>query len=343
MHRTNEVVQNIHVIILTHSNTFKRRITHARARVTTRYMYSLYHDRKKILILIKWKPICNKFRNCYSAAEYACPVWARSTHAHKLNPALHDCCRIISGCLKPTNLDSVHILAGIAPIRKQRVKIGQSYSDYTNVASGVPQGSCTGPLLFILYSNALPDYNSDMNTDISLFADDSKISIVLSDVSERSTMQERLNQFMEWADRWQLQIAEHKCCVLTHGSDILPTYNLNGVQLLNVKEFRDLGIIVDADCLFKQHISHICRKAYCSINVIFRCFHTANIAALIISYKSFVRPMLEYCSTVWNPYIPARHYLGMTGQVEKVQRYFTRRVYQRCQLNCNHSYLQRLA
>ena len=45
--------------------------------------------------------------------------------------------------------------------------------------------------------------------------------------------------------------------------------------------------------------------------------------------------MLEYC-------IPARHYLGMTEQVEKVQRYFTRRVYQRCQLDCNHSYLQRL-
>ena len=46
---------------------------------------------------------------CYSAAEYACPVWARSTHARKLNPALHDCCRIISGCLKPTNLDSVYL------------------------------------------------------------------------------------------------------------------------------------------------------------------------------------------------------------------------------------------
>ena len=32
-----------------------------------------------------------------------------------MNPALHDCCRIISGCLKPTNLDSVQLLAGIAP------------------------------------------------------------------------------------------------------------------------------------------------------------------------------------------------------------------------------------
>ena len=51
---------------------------------------------------------------CYSAAEYACPVWARSTHARRLNPALHDCCRIISGCLKPTNLDSVYLQAGIA-------------------------------------------------------------------------------------------------------------------------------------------------------------------------------------------------------------------------------------
>ena len=52
---------------------------------------------------------------CYSAAEYACPVWARSTHARKLNPALHDCCRIISGCLKPTNLDNVNLLAGSPP------------------------------------------------------------------------------------------------------------------------------------------------------------------------------------------------------------------------------------
>ena len=57
---------------------------------------------------------------CYSAAEYACPVWARSTHARKPNQALHDCSRIISGCLKPTNLDSVHLLAGVAPLHIRR-------------------------------------------------------------------------------------------------------------------------------------------------------------------------------------------------------------------------------
>ena len=41
MHRT-----NIRVIIRTHSNTFKRRTTHARARVTIRYMISSNVARK---------------------------------------------------------------------------------------------------------------------------------------------------------------------------------------------------------------------------------------------------------------------------------------------------------
>ena len=91
-----------------------------------------------------------------------------------------------------------------------------------------------------------------------------------------------------------------------------------------------------------HHISHICRKAYTSINIIFRCFDTAHVPALIIAYKSFVRPILEYCSTVWNPYIPNRHYLGLTDQIERVQRYFTRSVYYRCKLDCSHDYLQRL-
>ena len=52
---------------------------------------------------------------CYSAAEYACPAWERSTHAKKINTALNTCCRQITGCLRPTPADNLYILAGIAP------------------------------------------------------------------------------------------------------------------------------------------------------------------------------------------------------------------------------------
>ena len=85
-------------------------------------------------------------------------------------------------------------------------------------------------------------------------------------------------------------------------------------------------------------MSYICKKAYCSTNVLFRCFHTANTAALIRGYKSFILPVLEYCSTVCNPYIHFRHFIGMTDQLENVQIYFTRRVYYRCKLEYKHVY-----
>ena len=52
----------------------------------------------------------------------------------------------------------------------------------------------------------------------------------------------------------------------------------------------------------------------------FRYCCAAHVPALIITYKSFVRPILEYCSTVWNPYISNRHYLGLTDHIERVQR-----------------------
>ena len=52
---------------------------------------------------------------CYSVTEYTAPVSARSSHAQKLNPELNSACRAVTGCLKPTNVEDLYLLAGIAP------------------------------------------------------------------------------------------------------------------------------------------------------------------------------------------------------------------------------------
>ena len=52
---------------------------------------------------------------CYSIAEYAAPVWARSTYADILDPELNKACRAITGCLKPTYVEDLYLLAGLAP------------------------------------------------------------------------------------------------------------------------------------------------------------------------------------------------------------------------------------
>jgi len=68
----------------------------------------------------KWGATPNTIRTtglalCFSAGEYASPVWNQSKHTKHVNTALNETCRIITGCLKPTPLKYIYPLAGIVP------------------------------------------------------------------------------------------------------------------------------------------------------------------------------------------------------------------------------------
>ena len=56
--------------------------------------------------------------------------------------------------------------------RKQRVVINGKTSVLAICVSGVPQGSVSGPLLFLIYAN---DMDNKLMCKISKFADDTKI------------------------------------------------------------------------------------------------------------------------------------------------------------------------
>ena len=51
----------------------------------------------------------------YSAAEYAAPMWCRSTHTKKLDIVLYDTMWIITGCLWPLPISFLPVLSGITP------------------------------------------------------------------------------------------------------------------------------------------------------------------------------------------------------------------------------------
>ena len=59
--------------------------------------------------------------------------------------------------------------------RKQFCRINGSSSDVKGINCGVPQGSCLGPLLFLIYINDLPF--SLQKSHVSMYADDTTISI----------------------------------------------------------------------------------------------------------------------------------------------------------------------
>lgn len=83
--------------------------------------------------------------------------------------------------------------------RLQRVVINGQSSEWTEVTSGVPQGSVLGPLLFIMFVNDLPD---QVNSFCKLFADDAKIYKDLQNLEDFEIIQNDLDKLCQWTIKW---------------------------------------------------------------------------------------------------------------------------------------------
>ena len=71
-------------------------------------------------------------------------------------------------------------------------------SDWKPVFSGVPHGSQTGPLLFILYINDLTNHID--SCELSIYADDSKLFKEISSVADCQLVQKDLDSVCLWCE-----------------------------------------------------------------------------------------------------------------------------------------------
>lgn len=210
--------------------------------------------------------------------------------------------------------------------RIQYVKIDDSCSSTCPVISGVPQGSVLGPVLFILYVNDIVDC-ANPGVKVKLFADDTKLYSAFDDLVTPAYLQSCLSAITEWSDHWQLKLSPSKCVVLhvyppgsgnIHGNY---TYHIGSINLPCVDSVTDLGITYCNKLKFSLHVDNIVCKASLRAKLILHCFQSRDPVLLSKAFCTFVRPILEYSSVIWNPV-----YKYDINKIEAVQRRFLKRL-----------------
>ena len=207
--------------------------------------------------------------------------------------------------------------------RLQYVVIENCFSNVSDVVSGVPQGSVLGPIMFLIFINDIETVCCG-DTDLQLFADDLKLYSSVKVSCNSLTLQQSIDNLALWADKWQLNINISKCAVLTIGAKggyCGSVYFINNTQLVSTNSFIDLGIDTDSSLSYHNHISSIVSKAAQRVGILFRGFMTRDLQFMRKAFITYIRPLLEYNSCVWNPH--QKEYINL---IEKVQRRFTKRI-----------------
>lgn len=205
--------------------------------------------------------------------------------------------------------------------RTQSIKIGATLSRPIQSCSGVPQGSHLGPLLFALFINDLCDDLEDC--DFLLFADDLKIFKKISSPSDAASLDVNLQRIWSWCERNAMSLNVDKCVAITFSrrsvnNRILWQYSIGNQILKRTEVIKDLGVLLDTGMTFKQHINQVVARGKCMLGFIKRQAKDFDCPFVSRSlYCSLVRPLLEYCSVIWDPIYDVDR-----ERVESIQRQY---------------------
>ena len=181
--------------------------------------------------------------------------------------------------------------------RRQRVKVGSALSSWKSIPAGVPQGSVLGPLLFLVYTIDLPPACTNSHTKCSQFADDTALIAThyTRDLSA-AFLQRAVDAAGRWLKDWHLLVNTTKTVVLSFQPQHTIHITLHSTRLQQVHQHRHLGVTLQDDLRWTQHIIETTNKAKKLLHQLHKTRSTMNASSLLLIYTTYIRPVLEYGS-----------------------------------------------
>ena len=183
------------------------------------------------------------------------------------------------------------------------VRIHSTVSDQIPIEYGVPQGSIKGPLSFSIYVNDLPEAPRNCSTEC--YVDDTKLFVSFhSQDTQRivEEMNEDLLGVRNWCFRNRPLLNPDKTKLVVCGSRQMTSklhefrLPLLGKDISPVQSAKDLGVILDSNLTFDDHIKTTVSECIARLTQISRVKHCLDRTLLLTAINALVFSKLYYCS-----------------------------------------------
>jgi ribonuclease HI/endonuclease/exonuclease/phosphatase family metal-dependent hydrolase len=178
-----------------------------------------------------------------------------------------------------------HWVANLLQNRKFCVRVGSVFSPYHQLHTGVPQGSPLSPTLFNLMLSDFPAPPSRIKT--LLYADDIEFHCQSKNqfVTE-AILQPYLDAIVTWSRKWKFSFSVDKCAMMVFVNRPAPPPRpllfLAGHRVLQVTEFKFLGLWFDQRLTWKFHINA----------VVIKCQRSKNLLLTLTRLSKYIHPTL---------------------------------------------------
>ena len=193
--------------------------------------------------------------------------------------------------------------------RSFKVTVNGTYSTERDLDVSMPQGSCAGANIFNLYCSPLSEVIPP-NLQLSGFADDHSVCKSFKAVDRQmehntiSELEDCMINVKSWMDQTRLKMNPSKTEFINFGSRqqlakcTHNTINIAGDLILRSDIIRYLGVWMDKELNFKQHVTKKCLCAminYKRIQSIRHLLNTKTTESLCLSLCVF---HLNYCNSI---------------------------------------------